>query len=278
MAEDLCSGFPINDVTTDNQPLQSGPYTTDSATTYAIAQADSALAHGRDSVQFLNFSRVVKGRALLDLGRFDEAAAIVASVPTDFAYTTDPSILGNSIFTNSFRFAVGQREGGNGLPFVSANDPRVPTFFKRVRARNHADSLYEQSKYTDPSTPIVLVSGTEARLIEAEAALHHSDPASAFTVINDLRASAGMDPLSVPGAADAQVDTLYKERAFWLYLTGRRLGDLRRLMRWYGRTAEAVFPTGSHPLGGNYGTATSFPFTVAVQGRYNPNITVGCTP
>lgn len=279
MAEDICSGFPINDVTTDNQAIQSGPYTTDSAMTYALAQADSALADGRDTARFLDFARVVKGRALLDLGRFDEAAAAVTAVPTSFTYTTDPSTLGNTIYTGCcFTFAVGEHEGGNGLPFVSTSDPRVPTFFQQVRANDASDSLYDQAIYTSQNDPIVLASGTEARLIEAEAALHASDPTTAYNIINALRTSAGMGTLSVPGTPDAQVDTLYKERAFWLYLTGHRLGDLRRLISRYGRNPEAVFPSGSFPLGGTYGTATSFPFTVEAQGRYNPNIRVGCTP
>jgi hypothetical protein len=53
--------------------------------------------------------------------------------------------------------------------------------------------------------------------------------------------------LTDPGSADARVNLLFQERAFWMYLTGHRLGDLRRLVRQYGRGAETVFPTGNYP-------------------------------
>ena len=70
-----------------------------------------------------------------------------------------------------------------------------------------------------------------------------------------------MDPLTDPGDLDARVDLLFRERAFWLFLSGRRLGDLRRLIEHYGRDPESVFPTGTHHLGEAYGTATSLPFS-----------------
>jgi len=287
MAEDLCGGFPINEVSNDHEAVLSGPYSTDSATTYAVTQLDSALANGHDSTNFLNFARVVKGRALLDLGQYAQAAAAVASVPTAFVLTTDVSVQGNG-FTNhgpvwyggSFPYPVGEKDGGNGLPFVSAQDPRVVTFFKRVRYMISTDSLYDQSKYPVPTTPMVLASGLEARLIEAEAALHAGDP-SWFATLNTLRATMitpAMAPIpTMPSTTAAQVDLLYRERAFWLFLTGRRLGDMRRLVRRYGRGAETVFPTGHYPMGGSYGTAISIPFSKEVQGRFNPRITTGCT-
>lgn len=81
---------------------------------------------------------------------------------------------------------------------------------------------------------------------------------------------------SVPTTMAAQVDLLYGERAFWLYLTGRRLGDLRRLIRNYGRDAETVFPTGNYLLGDTYKGATAIPFIQVMEARYNPHITSGC--
>jgi len=121
----------------------------------------------------------------------------------------------------------------------------------------------------------VVASGIEARLIEAEAALHGGDP-NWLTTVNTLRTLVNLPSLAMPATPDAKLDTLYQERAFWLYLTGRRLGDLRRLMRNYGRSAESVFPTGAYPLGGVYGAATSIPYVEANEEQYNPHITSGC--
>jgi len=299
MAEDMCPGFPINDISSGNQPVYSQPYTTDSAFAYASAQLDSALVHGRDSARFVNFARVVQGRALLDLGQYGRADSVVTSVPTDFAYLTDEAVRAAQPLLWSQRYGccayVGDHDGGNGLPFRSAHDPRVGTVFKRFDLATGTDSLFDQVKYANGDTPLVLASGIEARLIQAEVALHNDDP-SWLAILNTLRTTctdastcpsppagtggvAGLAPLSDPGTPTARVDLVYRERAFWLYITGRRLGDMRRLVRNYGRAIESVFPSGTYhnPVGGTYGTATSIPFTLAAQARFNPHITTGCT-
>jgi hypothetical protein len=284
LAEDMCSGFPLNDVTADNQPIFSGPLTTDSALVLAGMQFDSALKYVHDSTRFATLARVGKGRVLLDEGQYAAAAAVVAAVGTDDVYQTDGTT--NPLYSNMVRWsrggsnrAVGDREGGNGQPFVSAHDPRVPTIFGGVSATNPAESLYFARKYTSASSPVVLASGIEARLIEAEAAVQSGDP-SWLTILNDLRTnevSPSLPALADPGSKSEQVDLVYSERAFWLYNTGRRLGDLRRLIRNYGRGPETVFPTGPYRGGGTYETGTSIPFILAIQQLSNPHITTGCT-
>jgi len=280
MAEDICPGFPLNDVA-NNLAVYGGPLTTDSALSYANTQFDSALKYVHDSTGFMTFARVAKGRALLDLGKYTEAAAVVASVPTAATYTTDPSY---ALSMSSFgcegcsMAGVGNREGTNGLPFVSANDPRIPVQVLSPSNTVPNDTVYYTTLGSDPNDVIVLASGIEARLIQAEAALHNDDP-SWKLMLDSLRATVGLNALTDPGTANGRVDLLYSERAFWLYMTGRRLGDLRRLISRYGRDPETVFPTGPY-LGGNggtYGTATSIPFNFSDEHRYNPHITTGCT-
>ena len=80
---------------------------------------------------------------------------------------------------------------------------------------------------------------------------------------------------SAPTTQNDAVDQLYKERAYWMWLTGHRLGDLRRLVRIYKRDSEAVFPTGAltSPLDGSYGTSTTI--TVPFSERNNSNFK-GC--
>lgn len=74
--------------------------------------------------------------------------------------------------------------------------------------------------------------------------------------MNDLRANAGLarlrgyvdanqqprllPPLAAAATPAAQEDQLFKERAYWLFLTSHRLGDLRRLVRQYGRGVSSV--------------------------------------
>jgi len=136
-----------------------------------------------------------------------------------------------------------------------------------------------------------LVSGVEARLIQAEAALHANPTGAEWLAILDTLRTAGPDgsggwlagtggvaglaPLEDPGTPDLRLDLVYRERAFWLFATGSRIGDLRRLVQVYGRSADSVFPSGDYWRGGTYGTGTSLPFSKTETQR-SPGIT-GCT-
>ena len=129
--------------------------------------------------------------------------------------------------------------------------------------------FFVQDKYPEMSSNTVLASGTEARLIEAEAALQANNTGTFLSVINTLRQDAGLNTVALPGTQALRIDLLFRERAFWLYLTGHRLGDLRRLVRQYGRTQDTVFPTGNYHKGGEYGSDVNFP--VSSDERNNPN-------
>lgn len=279
MAEDLCPGFPINDVV-DSRTTYGGPLTTDSAMAWAGHILDSAVKYSRDSARFVTLARVTKGRALLDQGKYDSAAAVVASVATEDSYATEGTRPNMSITScaTCLVTALGNGEGGNGVFFAAPGDPRVPLRFLRVRHTNPSDSLFVTTKGRNPSDVMTLASGVEARLIEAEVALHAGSD-NWKPILDNLRATVGLDTLVDPGTPDSRLDLLYRERALWLLMTGRRLGDMRRLITNYGRGAETVFPTGvwHGGTGATYGTATSIPFSLVNQKRYNPNITTGCT-
>ena len=63
-------------------------------------------------------------------------------------------------------------------------------------------------------------------------------------------------------------------KATWTFSRGQRLGDLRRLVRFYGRTPEHTFPVGEHYRGGDYGSDVNFP--VPTEERANEEFS-GCT-
>ncbi len=54
----------------------------------------------------------------------------------------------------------------------------------------------------------------------------------------------GLSPLEDPGSEQGRVTMLFTERAHWLFLTGHRQGDLRRLVRQYNRREDTVYPIG----------------------------------
>ncbi len=64
---------------------------------------------------------------------------------------------------------------------------------------------------------------------------------------------------TVPATKDQAATLFFREKAFWTYGRGQRLGDLRRLIRQYGRTEDNVFPKGVYFKGGLYGSDVNFP-------------------
>ena len=121
-------------------------------------------------------------------------------------------------------------------------------------------------------------------LLTSKAALAASDDATFLAKLNAARAAAPTYALSpavppasppaiaaVPATQSDKVDLLFKERAYDLFLTSHRLGDLRRLIRQYGRGAESVFPTGAYFKGGVYGSDVNFP--VPFEEKNNPSFT-----
>ncbi|MDT8368258.1 MAG: hypothetical protein RQ745_03565 [Longimicrobiales bacterium] len=306
LAEAYCPAIPLSEVNPEAPESQSDflfgqPLSGAAVMQRSIQLADEAIAAGGASLP-----AVVKGRALLDLGQFAAAASAVSAVPTDFVYFTfhSNSAQDSPIFglQDNGRYSMGDNEGINGLPYRTdgfapagsrepneTGDPRIPWF--RPDDKEGFDGnipLFMTLRYVDDFSPIAVATGVEARLIEAEAALNAGDVSGMLTILNDMRADVAnlmdvitdgivqatttLDPLTDPGTAAARVDMLFKERAYWLHLTGRRMPDLRRLVNQYGRAAESVYPTGNYFKGGVYGTDVNF-FLAFEEETNNPNVT-----
>jgi hypothetical protein len=273
----FCSGIPIGNIGEEADPLA-----TTAVLQGGVAKLDAAIAAAGSDARVKNFAAVLKGRALLDLGQFDAAAAAVASVPTDFKYTTFHSAttpyqqngFWNYMF-NSDGVLVSDKEGTNGLNFATAADPRVPVSGTGAPSRFDAVTpRYYFGLLTGFDSPTTIASGAEARLIEAEAELRKSNNAVFLQKINDLRAFQKLGAVADPGSPAARIDLLFRERAFTMFGTSHRLGDMRRLVRQYARPAESVFPTGNyHKDGLKFGTDVNF--IIPAPERNNPKFT-GC--
>jgi hypothetical protein len=267
------------------------------------------------NVRQLRAARLVKARALMGLGgatNYAAAAALAATVPTSYAYNTYYSQLSvrNGIWVlnnSSKRYVVGDSVEGtarifNAIPFKSAKDPRVPTS-GTGKAFDSATPFTQQLIWASGGTPpgsedpIAVVNGIDARLIESEVALSQGDLTTWLGILNTLRAgptqisngltvkgkapptdSTGLAPLLItdyPTTAD-QISLQFREKAFWTFGRGERLGDLRRLVRQYSRPANQVFPTGTfNPnKGGTFGTDVNLPVPQAEQ---NNGLFTSCT-
>jgi hypothetical protein len=263
LAENMCAGIPLGEIV-DGRPVFGTPLDTDALFLHAVSRFDSALMYASDSVGILNLARVGRARALLGANRLSDAAAAASAVPTAFAYLTtyaasaQPNGVFDAISTSRF-ITVADREGTNGLNFRTSGDPRVPVQFVG-KGRDGATDVYNFSRYAGLASSIPLATGVEARLIEAEAALRSGNPAGGLTILNALRTTVGgLAPLTLPATTTEQVDQLFRERAFWLFATGHRHGDLRRLVRQYQRTIDATFPVGAYAVvGQTYGREVTF--------------------
>lgn len=307
-AEDFCNGMPYSDFV-NGAPKYGPPTSNAQSYQLAIDQADSALAIATDTTTKEYFlASVVKGRALLDLNKPDEAAAAVAKVPVTFQYnvynSTNSGRENNGIFINvgpqSKRYAVSDGESPNSIKFrtlgwndsLATGDPRVRWYQSGVGQDGQSPAFYTL-KYPDFATAIVVADGIEAQLIIAEDKLHNNDVTGWLGILNALRANTtilnappytltgqkaatALPALADPGTTDSRVDLMFQERALWMYLTGHRLGDLRRLVRNYGRDAESVFPSGNYlgAAGGTLGPDVNFPITIDEQNNTSaaPNL------
>jgi hypothetical protein len=305
-AENYCGAVPLSVVNPDGSFTYGPALTRDQQLDSALSKFDAALAvKGAPlTATFKQLAQVGKGRALLDKGDYANAALAVAGVSTTFQYnylhseTTGAQNNGTwALTTNVGRFGVADRKGGNGLPYQSDGDTKNAGFDPRVANAVRPDNgghgfdngipggelQFVQQKYPVRSSPVTIADGVEARLIEAEAALQ-TDPVDALAILNALRsnsalltlrgyAAGSLPPLTLQATPAAQVDQLFKERAYWLFLTSHRLGDMRRLIRQYNRGAETVFPTGPYFKGGTYGSDVNSP--VPQREQNNPNYVPG---
>ncbi len=299
----FCNGVPLATVN-DAAPEAATIVSNQQLYQRAIAQADSALGVLGTTAADQNFrylARIAKARAQLNLGQFDAAAATVAAggdgagsvaVPTSWQYVVEFSqtTLVNTVFdwmVNTANFGPSDREGGNGLDFRSARDPRVPTTTTSRLGQDGSTQVFTVLGYVNGSAPTTLVSGVSARLIEAEAALRRGDVPVWLAKLNEPRADATvrslrniansadvLPPMVDPGNADARVNLTFRERAFWFYLNATRVGDLRRLQRQYSRAANSVWPTGAYFKGGTYGNDVNLTPSFA---EFNNTAYRGCT-
>ncbi|HEX8321475.1 hypothetical protein [Longimicrobium sp.] len=326
LAEGFCGNIPFS-VIPDMGPINPVDTTqfrpgisTLAAFDTAIVRMTSALAAQSTS----NLAKVGLGRAQLNRGNYQAAAAAVAGVPTTYVFRIEHSA--NSLaqtnpiwnLQSNGRYGVSNDEGGiqrpdqlaasatpadtvgfrtdegEGLAFRAYMDPRV-AWAAQGGGFAGGVNLFVDRRYVDQNSDVPLASGVEARLIEAEAQLAAGD-AAWLTTLNTLRASAStlipilypaipdaikvtfpqtLAPLTDPGTAAERVDLLFRERALWMYVTGHRLGDMRRLIRQYGRSESSVFPTGTYFYGpgGVFGNdvALPIPFTEINNTQFDPS-------
>jgi hypothetical protein len=307
LAQDFCNGIPLSNADISGVVTFGTPLTNDQVFTVAVASYDSALALAtatdKATIAIHMAAEIGKARALLDLNQPAAAAPLVADVPTTYTYDITSSLAGgnNGIWSEGAsqrRYSVGDSLEGNShnilvanaIPFYSAHDPRLPVVYT---ISSKGDTTKAQDGLTlsrttplyGQVTPISLVNGIDARLVEAEAALRANQPSQMMSILNTLRATpltigtlttnpTKLPALADPGTDSARTSLYFREKAFWTFSRGQRLGDLRRLVRQYGRPVNEVYPEGTHYRGTTYGPDVNLPITTG-ESNGNPNFK-GC--
>ena len=295
IAEHYCDGLTFSRVV-DGREEYGSPMTTTQAFERALGHADAGLAltfgTTANDARVRAALQVVRGRILVNLNRLPEAAAAVAAVPNGFRYLMRHSQTSQdnafwAFNNNARRYSVSTGEGTNGLNYATAADPRVPVCLggdaacraigvTQTRRDDQSTPLYVQMLWPARDSSVAILSGVDARMIEAEAQLASGDTATSLATLNAARATvSGLAALTDAGNRAARVDQLFRERAFWTFGRGYRVGDLRRLIRQYQRAANTAFPVGTWHKGGNYGTDVNFPIPLAEAN--NPNVPQGQT-
>ncbi len=270
LADLFCSGIPLSTVDFNANYTLTRGFTTQEVYQAALAFFDSADKYMGDSLRLKAFVQLGRGRTLLALGQIEAAKDAVQGIATEYQYTNPYSMLRKKFVPamSPRDLMVSTLEGGNGLPFGDGHDPRTTL-----------------PALADSTSSLVFSSGVEARLIEAEAALA-AGQSGWLTILNRLRTTcttiescpdpapagdggiAGLPPLLDPanGAAytdatakEARVRLVFEERGYWLFLTGHRQGDLRRLVRNYGYRQQTVYPTGAWGFVSTYGREVTMP-------------------
>lgn len=207
--------------------------------------ATKRLVAGADSV--LNLARVGAARAALDRGDKALAVQYAKDVPASFAYHVyyvESDVDGT--LANGF-YNVASTPAGAGArsinlaftPFENMDDPRIP---REMQTISNWRGSYPVPKTTRPysnwspdrvvdwtrTVSMELASGLEARYVLAEAGAMSQAELLAF--INERRAVGKQAPIA---GGNLQAE-LREQRARDFFLSGRRLGDLRRYKDKYG--------------------------------------------
>lgn len=252
----------------------------------------SAAAAGRSDVE--TAARVGQARAHLWLRDFSQAATVASQVPSNFTFMADfsgndPSQY-NDVYTftygdqQSLRWTVGAgTEPARAMEKFAYYDEYVALGLILEQPANFTSfdssiEVYLQTLYGDglvpPSGPgqtadIIMASGYEADLIEAEALVRAGDAMGAAAIVDPILAGANptgltFTPSNFTGDLASDLAEIARARAAALWLTGERFGTMRRFLD----DNVDLFPDRS-------GNDTAFP-VVQQELDNNPNISAAC--
>jgi len=264
----------------------SAPLSSKQLLTRAIARFDEGIAVATAAKadtnvvaaaqDLISLAQVGAARASLKGGDSARARTYAAAVPNAFARWAYYSANSNRE-NNAVQIAVRPSQPFLAMTptYLGLKDPRVPqspvprpSLNSNLIVPPLKPSSYSgwtngaPAQAIEVSTNVRFASGLEAQYIVVEVG---GPNATMLGFVNARRATADKPPVDLSGPA--LVTEFRRQRALDFYLTGQRLGDLRR----YADAGMDLFPTGKYPtLPDQYGTMHCFIVPLSEKSG-NPN-------
>jgi len=217
--------------TQGGSPIDNGPFIG------ANEMYDLAIGKFKESLNYLNDDSIIRtvnsviARAYLYKGDYANAAAFAENgmVNSDAPFQA----LYNSVYVNEWWANAGAylSEFVADFRFKSYIDTD-PNEANRIKLDSvmSTDSVmyYYQAIYPASSSPQKIITWQENNLIKAELILRGTGSGDALGLVNEVRASHGISPLS-----SVDLDVIYTERDKELFTSANRLVDERRFNKWH---------------------------------------------
>ncbi|MFQ5688683.1 MAG: hypothetical protein ACE5HQ_00235 [Gemmatimonadota bacterium] len=226
----------------------------------SLFQAAEASATAAGMSDVANAARVGQARANLWLRNFSQAASLAASVPSGFTFVSEYSSNDPSQYDEVYTFTYGDTQvirwtvGDGNL--ASRDNEKFAYFDEFVNlglivpnpggfsSFDSSIPVMLQCLYGGCNSPptalgqasnIIIASGYEADLIEAEVAVRNGDIAGAAAIVDPILAGANptgsvFTPANFTGVLANDLVEIARARASALWLTGERVGTFRRFL------------------------------------------------
>ncbi len=194
-----------------------------------------ALATAINNTSLVQAATAGRASVRASLGKWTEADADAAAIPTNFVYNAVFS-LNTSRENNTVNAETKVRYESTSWGTrwaTNVREPRVVLDTARdaggavAKGRDGKTLVYRQTKYPTLASNIPLAKGTEMLLIRAEKALRDKNVPLTLQYINTIRTAAGLPAATAATEAEAWTLLDYEEAAT-MWLEARRLSTLRR--------------------------------------------------
>lgn len=237
---------------TQNQPggtIDAGPFIPrDDLLNQAVGLYNESIKYQTDAAQIRIVNSFI---AKAYLAKADYANAATYAAKGMIKNDKDFVILYNDVYNNSFwgfagagRVQIGVNSRFN--DYIKADAKEANRIKLGTVTGKDKLTYYYQLKYPDKTTSLPIMTWQENNLMIAECASRGSGSGNALTLVNDVRTSHSLDPLTA-----VTTDIILVERDKELFCQGNRAMDQNRIDKWHLTGTWRYFPIPRNERNGN---------------------------